>query len=202
MVTRITINYLQICLSLSNEAHFIQNLNRMHFRKNWINPYDLDLNCSSKLEPASKLATGDCGKEARLLAQELRPVLTFLAARVNERHLRLSLFFFEWSAETERFWGSDWRNELREVGLLLLPLSKVQVILREIKVNFCCLCQKTPYLLFSDCPYIYLNLRRLLNLWTDRTIYVNLCKKMDNPTSNQPSHFGLFGKKPHRSHLD
>ena len=47
------------------------------------------------LEPASKLATGEAGKEARLLAQELRPVLTFLAARVNERHLRLSLFFFE-----------------------------------------------------------------------------------------------------------
>jgi hypothetical protein len=63
--------------------------------KIWINLYDLDLNCSSKFEPASKLAIGDGGKEARLLAQELRPVLTFLAARVNERHLRLSLFFFE-----------------------------------------------------------------------------------------------------------
>ena len=49
-----------------------------------------------KLDPLSKLATGEPpGKEARLLAQELRPVLTFLAARVNERHLRLSLFFFE-----------------------------------------------------------------------------------------------------------
>ena len=128
----------------------------MQFRKNSINPYDLDLNCSSKLEPASKLATGDGGKEARLLAQELRPVLTFLAARVNERHLRLSLFFFEWSAETERFWGSDWRNELREVGLLLLPLSnKVQVILREIEVNLCCLCHKMPYYCSSAIVHIF-----------------------------------------------
>ena len=75
-------------------AHYIQIYAHL-LNKKWINLYDLDLNCSSKFEPASKLATGEAGKEARLLAQELRPVLTFLAARVNERHLRLSLFFFE-----------------------------------------------------------------------------------------------------------
>ena len=119
---------------LSSGAHYIQ-IDAHLLNKNWINLYDLDLNCSSKFEPASKLATGEAGKEARLLAQELRPVLTFLAARVNERHLRLSLFFFEWSADTERFWGSDWRNEVREVGLLLLlPLSKVWCLDRYITV--------------------------------------------------------------------
>ena len=75
-----------------SRAHHIQK-DALFLDKNWINLYDLDLNCSSKFEPA--LATGDGGKEARLLAQELRPVLIFLAARVNERHLRLSLFFFE-----------------------------------------------------------------------------------------------------------
>ena len=77
------------------------------------------------LPPASKLVTGEGGKDVRLLAQELRPVLTFLAARVKELHLILSFFFcFEWSAEVERVWAkaaaaSDRRNELLEVGLLL-----------------------------------------------------------------------------------
>ena len=79
----------------SSGAHYIQKKMPIYLIKILINLYDLDLNCSSKFEPASKLATGEAGKEARLLAQELRPVLTFLAARVNERHLRLSLFFFE-----------------------------------------------------------------------------------------------------------
>ena len=91
-----TLQRLQVLprFGLSSGAHYIQ-IDAHLLNKNWINLYDLDLNCSSKFEPASKLATGEAGKEARLLAQELRPVLTFLAARVNERHLRLSLFFFE-----------------------------------------------------------------------------------------------------------
>ena len=55
---------------------------------------------------------------------------------------------------------------------------------------------------FRNCPYIYLNLRKLYNLWIDRTIYVNLYQKMDNPTNIQPSYFRLFGETRRRSHLD
>ena len=33
-------------------------------------------------------------------------------------------------------------------------------------------------------------------------IYVNLSKKMDYPTNNQPSYFRLFGETTRRFHLD
>ena len=35
-------------------------------------------------------------------------------------------------------------------------------------------------MIFSNCPQIYQNLPSLFNLWTDKIIHVNLCKKLHN----------------------
>ena len=56
---------------------------------------------------------------------------------------------------------------------------QVQVILLEIDVNFHYMLQN-DVVLFSNCPYIFLNLRRLFNFSTDGTIYVSLCKKIQS----------------------
>ena len=43
----------------------------------------------------------------------------------------------------------------------------------------------------SNCPYIYQNLPSLFNLWTDKTIRVNLCKKLRNRTQKEYVYYSM-----------
>ena len=40
-------------------------------------------------------------------------------------------------------------------------------------------------MIFSNCPWIYQNLPSLFNLWTDKTLHVNLSKKLRNRSQKE-----------------
>ena len=57
--------------------------------------------------------------------------------------------------------------------------AEVQVNNYAIVLNFFHISHNLIWL-FSNCPWIYQYFPSLFNLWTDKTIHVNLCKKLHN----------------------